>query len=173
MKREIEFEVVSLVEVPTDSSVRPAYDTPLILVVDDEPLVADTIAAVLATSGVKVAKAYNGRAALDMAMLHVPDLLLSDVMMPGMNGIELAMAVVTELPRCKVLLFSGHATMTDLAPAYAEGFDFPLMTKPIHPVEMLNRVFDCLGWEPRPMQAERISAARLPLPISMPAGSLA
>jgi len=102
-----------------------------------------------------------------MAQHKLPDLLLSDVMMPGMNGIDLAMAVATELPLCKVLLFSGHASVRDLAPAYAEGFDFPLMTKPMHPVEMLKRVFESLQWQPRPGHAERISATRLPLPVSM------
>ena len=63
--------------------------------------------------------------------------------------------------------FSGHASVRDLAPAYAEGFDFPLMTKPMHPVEMLKRVFESLQWQPRPGHAERISATRLPLPVSM------
>src|SRR5580698_10703088 len=156
MKREIEFEVVSLDEVPQEPSKREANNPPLVLVVDDEPLLADTIAAVLATSGLKVVKAYNGSMALELAMLHDPDLLLSDVMMPDMNGVDLAMTIAADLPACKILLFSGHATVKDLARAQAEGFDFPLMSKPMHPVEMLKRVFDCLGWQPKAAHTERI-----------------
>ncbi len=169
MQQEIDFEVVSLSEVPVEAADCLADKVPLVLVVDDEPLICETVAAVLATSGLAVIKAHCGTRALELALRQTPDLLLSDVMMGGMNGIELAITIATELPACKVLLFSGHASLKDLAPAQACGFDFPLMTKPIHPVELLKRVFDCLDWQPRPTYAERISAERLPLPASMEA----
>ena len=163
--RVIEVEVVSLAEVPPTDYVA-VDDVPLVLVVDDEPMVTDTVAAVLGISGLAVVKAYNGSEALEVALRRVPDLLLSDVMMPGMNGVELAIAVATELPGCKVLLFSGHATLKDLAEAHASGFDFPLMTKPIHPEEMLKRVFACLGWQPRADRAEKMFGERLPLSVA-------
>jgi CheY-like chemotaxis protein len=155
MKHDIEIEIVPLAEVPPEAEVCLEDRVPLVLVVDDETLLADTLAAVLATSGLEVVKAYNGRTALNVAMQRAPDLLLTDVMMPGMNGIELAMVVASELPECKVLLFSGHATELDLAPARAVGFDFPLMMKPMHPVEMMKRVFDCLGWQPESVEPRR------------------
>jgi YesN/AraC family two-component response regulator len=43
------------------------------------------------------------------ARIEAPDLILSDVMMPGLSGIELAIAIQRECPECKILLFSGHA----------------------------------------------------------------
>jgi CheY-like chemotaxis protein len=151
MLRDIDIEVVGLAEVPSEIESRASDAAPLVLIVDDEQLVADTLAAVLASSGLSVLKAYNGSSALEIALQYTPDLLLSDVMMPGMNGIQLAMAVAMELPRCEVLLFSGHASVRDLADAHAAGFNFPLMTKPMHPVELLHRVFECLNWQPGTM----------------------
>ena len=167
MKTELEIEVVSLAEVPVERSGQDVWDPPTVLVVDDEPLICETVAAVLATSGLAVLKANNSKSALEIALRHLPDLLFSDVKMPGMNGIELAMAVATQLPSCRVLLFSGHATPKDLAEAHACGFDFPLLSKPVHPVDMLRRVFECLDWQPRLADSQRISSAQLPLPTSM------
>ena len=148
MMRDMAVEIVPLSEVPSKIDSSTSGAAPLVLIVDDEQLVADTLAAVLASSGLSVMKAYNGSSALEIARRRTPDLLLSDVMMPGMNGIQLAMAVATELPDCEVLLFSGHASTRDLADASAAGFNFPLMTKPMHPVELLKRVFECLKWHP-------------------------
>ncbi len=153
----IEIEVVPMSEVPEEIELNANEAAPLVLIVDDEPLLADTLAAVLASSGLSVVKAYNGNSALEIALEREPDLLLSDVMMPGMNGIQLAMAVAMELPRCEVLLFSGHASKRDLADAHAAGFNFRLMAKPMHPVELLQRVFECLKWQPGTMPARTTS----------------
>jgi len=77
-------------------------------------------------------------------MEQPPDQLLSDVAMPGMDGITLAMTVADTLPHCRVILFSGHASTRDLTAARAAGYDFPLLAKPIHPKEMLQRIFAAL-----------------------------
>jgi len=66
--------------------------------------------------------------------------LISDVAMPEMNGVELAISLVDEQPACKVLLFSGHATSADLVNALDAGHEFRLLSKPIHPTEMLKHV---------------------------------
>lgn len=76
-----------------------------ILVADDEHLVADTLAAILQQNGFDVYVAYSGNRAIELASLIEPDLLVSDVMMPDKNGIEVAAAVRAKLPRCKTLLF--------------------------------------------------------------------
>lgn len=167
METQLEIEIVSLAEVPLETPIQHVWDAPTVLVVDDEPIICETVAAVLARSGLSVLKALNSKSALEIALRHSPDLLFSDIKMPGMNGIELAMAVATELPNCRVLLFSGHATQKELAEAQACGFDFPLLSKPIHPVDMLQRVFECLNWQPCSAESKRILSAQLPLPASM------
>jgi DNA-binding NtrC family response regulator len=67
--------------------------------------------------------------------------VITDVSMPGMNGIDLAIAVRERFASCKVLLFSGHAASTNLmAEARAKGYDFELLTKPVHPRDLLERL---------------------------------
>ena len=143
MGHDFKFEVVPIAEAVESENPRE-NETPVVLVVDDEPLIVDTLGAILTTKGFKVLKAYNGSAALEVALERPPHLLLTDVAMPGMNGIDLAMAVSGAMPECRVLLFSAHASTLDLAKARAAGFDFPLMAKPLHPVEMLKRVAESL-----------------------------
>jgi len=114
---------------------------PVVLVVDDERLIADTLAAILEISGYAAMVAYDGQSALEIAKVIPPDLLISDVVMPGMSGVELAMALSRRVPACKVLLFSGQAATLDLlSAARAAGHDFPALTKPVHPRVMLDHV---------------------------------
>jgi CheY-like chemotaxis protein len=115
-------------------------ECPVVLVVDDEPLVADTLAAILDLAGYQVVTAYGGLKVLELALEIRPALLISDVAMPEMNGIELAMAVVENLPDCGIVLFSGHATSKDLAVPLQAGYDFTLLSKPVHPKVILKHV---------------------------------
>jgi DNA-binding response OmpR family regulator len=133
-------EVIPLDEVPVDDALETVGGRPIIMVVDDEPLVADTLAMILTHAGYHAVRAYDARTALEMASLRAPDLLISDVAMPEMNGVELALGMVELAPQCKVVLFSGHARSVDLMRAYDAGHDFPLMAKPMHPSEMLGQV---------------------------------
>jgi DNA-binding NtrC family response regulator len=140
-------EVVPLSEVPTDELTKNTErhenrkaEAPIVLVVDDEPLVADTLAAILSHSGYITITAYSGAKALELVSSIHPALIISDVAMPKMTGVELALAVVKSSPECGVVLFSGHATARDLAPAYEAGYDFTLLAKPVHPAEMLKHV---------------------------------
>lgn len=149
MGHDFKFEVVPLAEAVAEPEISHHNQKPVVLVVDDEQLIVDSLAAILTTKGFEVLKAYNGSAALEVALERPLDLLLTDVAMPGMNGIELAMAVSVAMPECRVLLFSAHASALDLAKARAAGFDFPLMAKPLHPVEMLKRVSESLLRAPR------------------------
>jgi len=141
-------QVVPVGEVPLERAYpQQTQGRPLLLVVDDERVVADTLSIILSRSGFSVMTAYDGESALDLATSIRPDLLLSDVMLgPGIDGTELAIAVVKRLPDCKVLLFSGHAATADLlATARKSGYDFTLMTKPVHPSDMLARIAGTLG----------------------------
>jgi DNA-binding response OmpR family regulator len=92
---------------------------------------------------------YDANDALETALLTPPELLITDVVLPGMNGIELAITIRRIFPDCKILLCSGQAAAIDLmSSARSQGHHFTLLSKPVHPREMLARVSECLGREP-------------------------
>lgn len=141
--------VIPISEVPNeDSSAAAEAREPIVLVVDDDRLVADTLTIIFNRAGFCALTAYDAAEALDIARAIQPDILVSDVDMPRMTGVELAMTLLQIIPECRILLFSGHATLADLAIARAAGHDFPLLTKPVHPAEMLKNVKKCLGSGP-------------------------
>ncbi len=146
MAKIMRFEVVPLQEVPLDDAgPLGAKLQPAILIVDDERIIADTLSIILGKNGYRVMTAYDGETAFKLACESAPDLLLTDVAMPGMTGIELAIEVVETIPSCKVLLFSGHATTMDLLlEARDKGYEFQLLTKPLHPSDMLRHVSESL-----------------------------
>jgi CheY-like chemotaxis protein len=112
-----------------------------VLVVDDETIIADTIAKILRLEGYTATAAYDGDSALESALLKPPHLLLTDVVLPGMNGIELAQTIKRVYPDCQVLLFSGQASTLDLlASAHRSGHCFSLLSKPVPPEELLAQV---------------------------------
>jgi DNA-binding NtrC family response regulator len=109
-----------------------------VFIVDDEAVIASTLAAILTRRGFEASAFTSAEAALDAAEEGKPDLLITDVMMPGMNGIELGVQFRSRFPECKVLLFSGQAnTRALLDEARAHGHDFTLLAKPIHPKDLL------------------------------------
>jgi CheY-like chemotaxis protein len=135
---------------------------PVLLIVDDEELIVETLSAILSRANFTVLGACDGASALEIAKVIPPDLLISDVAMPGMNGIELAVSLVCMVPDCRVLLFSGHAQPRDLEDARKAGFNFPLLAKPVHPRTMLDNVHICLR-AALPMIPTLAEEARLPL----------
>ena len=142
MKRVLNSQVVSIDEVPSQDADPKDEQLGLdILVVDDEPVIADTLATILSRSGYTARPAYDGKTALELARVLRPVLVISDVVMPGMSGIELALALEVLIPKCKILLFSGQAATVDLLVTAREmGHDFAILNKPIHPADMLRRV---------------------------------
>ena len=116
-----------------------------IVVVDDEECIADTLAIIFRESGYDAISAYDGEAALEACRERAPDLLLSDVIMPGMNGIELALLVRAQCPACKVLLFSGLGRSFDLVEqAKRRGVHFEILEKPTPPAVLLAKVATAL-----------------------------
>jgi DNA-binding NtrC family response regulator len=135
------FPTIPIVLVPKENAFEVLDHRPVILVVDDERVIADTLSLILTSHGFAVMTAYDGRSALEIATTVLPDLLISDVVMPDLNGIELALAIMAAVPDCETILFSGQASLADfLAPARAAGYDFTLLSKPIHPSAMLALV---------------------------------
>ena len=115
--------------------------TPRIFVVDDEPLIASTLTSILNMSGFSATGFTIPLDALAASQSDPPDLLISDVAMPSLSGVELAIQMQSQHPSCRILLFSGQtATLDVLADARTRGHDFPLLLKPVPPTLMLAKV---------------------------------
>lgn len=111
------------------------------LVADDERIIADTLAMILNQNGYEAAPVYGGRLAVEKARHWRPDLFLSDVSMPEMDGIQAAMEICTMFPDCRVLLFSGDPNCRLLVPAtYFNAHVFDFIEKPIPPRDLLGRL---------------------------------
>jgi len=114
---------------------------PKVLVVDDERVIADTLAMILNQSGFQAKAVYSGETALEMAPVFEPDMLIADVIMADLNGIDAAIQIRSLLPRIKILLFSGQAATADLLEkARANGYEFEILAKPVHPQDLLTRL---------------------------------
>lgn len=122
-------------------SKRLAAEKPTILVVDDERMIADTTVEILNKFGFRAVHAYDGQMGLEIAAKLKPDYLLADVLMPLMNGVELAIAITKILPATKILLFSGQAGISDILHQGEEkGYVFDLVAKPVHPEKLIERL---------------------------------
>jgi DNA-binding NtrC family response regulator len=112
-----------------------------IFVVDDEFVVASTLALILRHKGYEAISFSAPLEVLEAARAEAPDLLISDVIMPQFSGIDLAIRLQEQCPRCKVLLFSGQiATAGLLETARANGYDFEILAKPVHPTDLLKKI---------------------------------
>lgn len=115
--------------------------TPRILVVDDESLIADTIVQILNRNGFIAEAAYSGEEAIEIASRTCPELVLSDVLMPQIDGVEAAIAIREKCPDTRIVLFSGQAaTVEILARARERGHTFELLPKPIHPTQLIKHL---------------------------------
>jgi CheY-like chemotaxis protein len=110
-----------------------------IIVADDELLIATTLVEILEIGGFDAEAVSDGVAAIERARTIRPDILLSDVQMPNMNGIEAAKKIRGFLPSCRIVLLSGHVETGDLLEqARAEGHEFEILTKPVYPEDLLS-----------------------------------
>jgi CheY-like chemotaxis protein len=114
---------------------------PRIFVVDDEYVISYTLAAIFNMNGYLARYFTDPMEALAAAQSDVPDLLISDVAMPGLSGVDLAIQIRARYPTCKILLISGQAGTLDLLEnARAQGHDFHLLLKPVLPSELLAEI---------------------------------
>jgi CheY-like chemotaxis protein len=114
---------------------------PKVLVADDERVIADTLAMILNQNGFEARATYSGEKALELAAIFEPNMLISDVIMAGLNGIDAAIRIRALLPSIKILLFSGQAATADLLEkARTQGYEFEILAKPIHPQDLLSRL---------------------------------
>jgi UDP-3-O-[3-hydroxymyristoyl] N-acetylglucosamine deacetylase len=114
-----------------------------ILIVDDEERVVQSIAGVLEDEGFRVAKAKSGEEAIKVFQQEEPDVILLDIWMPGMDGIEVLKRIKGIAPDCQVIMISGHATIsTAMASVKLGAFDF--IEKPLSLDVLLQTILRAL-----------------------------
>ena len=114
---------------------------PRVLIADDERVIADTLAAILNFGGFEARAVYTSAQAVEIARSFQPDVLISDVIMDGIGGIEAAVRMKSMLPDLRVFLLSGQtATGELLEKQKADGYGFEVLTKPVHPRDLITRL---------------------------------
>jgi CheY-like chemotaxis protein len=109
-----------------------------ILVIDDEKLIAHSLRDILSRAGFDTVCALSGAEAIELAEEICPDIVISDVIMPDLDGVQTAIRIQRACPEARILLFSGQAATSDLLQrARAEGHTFDLLPKPIHPARLI------------------------------------
>lgn len=110
-----------------------------VLVADDEQVIATTLASILDLAGYEICALYGGVAALRLLTLFQPTLVVTDLTTPGSIGIEVSQATLFRMPRCKILLFTGHADLHDLLRTEdAVNLPFDLLAQPISASRLLS-----------------------------------
>lgn len=112
-----------------------------VLVVDDEPTITETLVEIFNGEGFDAIAASDGKSAIVSAQSFAPDVVVSDVVMPGMNGVELGIELRRLLPKCRIILFSGQtATVDFLRDARAQGHEFEIVPKPVKPEALIAMI---------------------------------
>jgi DNA-binding response OmpR family regulator len=140
MSQSTNFPIVPMEEIPASGSLVDTSEyRPVILVVDDEAAVTDSLVATLQRSGYAAIAAYDGASALETALVVPPELVIAEAELPGMNGVELAITLSSKFPDCKVLLLAGQESKSDLQ-ATLKGHEFEMLSKPVEPSDLFARV---------------------------------
>lgn len=114
---------------------------PRVSVVDDDPIIASTLSLILRLRGFDATAFFDAASALEAAPEHGPDLVISDVGMPTMNGIELAFRLRQKYPNCKIVLISGAGETAKLVDVHRkQGEHFIVFPKPVRLAELLQYV---------------------------------
>ena len=128
-----------------EKSVTPdAASRPLVLVVDDEKSIVESLAKIFEREGIAVAAAHDGPTALEILRRQRISVLLTDLMMPGLSGMDLLRAAKTVAPEVEVVLMTAYGTVETAVEAMKEGaYDF--VTKPLkraHVVRIVRNALD-------------------------------
>ena len=124
-----------------------------LLIVDDDPFIARLLQIELTAAGYEVRTAGNGAVALELALERCPDLVIADVMMPGVDGFELTrrLRLDERTAATRVILLSARGMSEDKLEGFAVGAD-EYLVKPFDPPSLLERIRDVLA---RPARVAR------------------
>jgi DNA-binding NtrC family response regulator len=108
-----------------------------VALVDDEELFRETLAKLLRRRGLEVATAADGVAGIDLVRAMAPDVVVLDLRMPGIDGIETLKRIKATRPDTRVIMLTGHGSVESGVDALrAEAFDFLL--KPVGPDQLVE-----------------------------------
>jgi two-component system response regulator MprA len=110
-----------------------------ILIVDDDPRITDLLRRVLAYEGYSVASAASGSEALNRSLERPPDLVVLDIMLPGLDGLEVAQRLRTAGDNVPILMLTARDTVADRVKGLETGAD-DYLVKPFAPEELVARV---------------------------------
>lgn len=115
------------------------YNTKKVLLVDDEPNILTALEFILKQQGLKVDKAMNGERALHMMEIFRPNIVVLDVMMPGMDGFEVAKTIRSNpnYEDVRIIFLTAKGTIEDKMTGYANGGEIYL-TKPFENEEVIQ-----------------------------------
>jgi DNA-binding response OmpR family regulator len=123
-----------------------ALSRPSVLIADDDPDIRDLVVFKLQQAGLDVVAVEDGNAALEALAQQRPDLVLLDVMMPGLSGLDVLRHIRgdEQLRMLKVVLLTARARDVDVDDGFTSGAD-DYVTKPFSPRELMHRVNSLLG----------------------------
>lgn len=116
-----------------------------ILIVEDEKSLADAYQTILTTHGYRVEVAYDGEEALDIIAKHSFDLILLDLKMPRLNGLEMLRRLDSDTLRSKVVVFSNQDSQPDIDEAFRLGAKHYLLKSWASPQDLVKVVEQGLG----------------------------
>ncbi len=126
---------------------------PAVLIVDDESTIIDSLEGILSDDGFEVIHAYNGYEALKKIESHAPDIVLLDIWMPGMDGIDTLKEIKKMTPNLPVVMITGHGSIESAVDATKSGaFDF--LEKPLSIDKVMVTINNALNF--RKLEEENI-----------------
>lgn len=130
-----------------------------VLVVDDHIDLLTNLAGWLEEEGFRSLTATHGHQAMELLLNERVDVVVTDLDMPGMNGLELLTCIRTHDPRIQILVLTGQATVDTAIAALRHGHAFDLLRKPLKDMQVLRDTID-------QALAHRPSTAPLPSPLN-------
>lgn len=129
---------------PEDTGVPTVFNK--ILVVDDQPVIRQIARSTLQSQGYEILEASNGEDALEIARVELPDLVLLDVRMPGISGLDVCRTLKHDpgTSHIKIVMLTGELLEEDREEGLREGAD-EYFTKPFSPIQLLNKLRALLG----------------------------
>jgi DNA-binding response OmpR family regulator len=128
-------------------NVQPSSNIARVLIVDDEPNIVSAVEFLLKRENYQIEKAYSGEQALELVPEFLPDIVILDVMMPGINGFEVAQKIRQHpaLEYCKIIFLTAKGTQRDKEMGYEKGAEMYLI-KPFDNEELVTVVGEMLAY---------------------------